>query len=297
MEITFLGTSGMQPTKERNLFSILLRYESENILLDCGEGTQRQFRFARISPVKITKILITHLHGDHINGLPGLLQNLNANEYNKTLEIYGPKGLKNLLKHIFIIANIKENKLKIKIQEIKPGTFLKEKNYSLIANKLSHSCECYGYSFKENDKRKIDLKYLKEFKLKKHPLIGKLQQGKDITYEGKKIKAKDATFIEKGKKITLIADTAYTKNAVDLAKDSDLLICESTYSKNQNKEAKEYKHLTSEDAAKIAKESKSKKLILTHFSQRYKDANVLLKEAKRIFKETSIAKDFMNVKV
>ena len=287
----------MQPTKERNLFSILLSYKTENILIDCGEGTQRQFRFANISPVKITKILLTHLHGDHINGLPGLLQNLHKNGYNKDLEIYGPNGTKELLRHILIIARLEGNKLKIKVNEIKPEVFLKMKDYSLTARKLDHSCECYGYSFQEHDKRKINLKYLKKFNLKKHPLLGELQQGKDIIYEGRKIKAKYATYIEKGRKITFIADTSYTEQAVSLAKDSDLLVCESTYSKELKKKAHEYKHLTSEDAANIAKKSKSKKLILTHFSQRYKNADVLLKEAKKIFKNTEVAKDFMKVKI
>lgn len=297
MEITFLGTSGMQPTKERNLFSVLIKYKSENILIDCGEGTQRQFRIADLSPIKVTKILITHLHGDHINGLPGFLQNLHKNEYNKPLEIFGPKGTKNLIKTVLTIANLGDNKLNIKTHEIDSGVFLKEKDYFLKANKLSHSCECYGYSFVESDKRKMDMNYLKKFKLKKHLLLGNLQKGKDIIYEGKKIKVKDATYIEKGKKVTLIADTNFTKNAVDLAKDSDLLICESTYSKEHKQKAKEYKHLTSEDAANIAKASKSKKLILTHFSQRYKDVSGLLKEAKKIFKETSIAYDFMKIKI
>ena len=295
MEITFLGTSGMQPTKDRNLFSILLSHKTENILIDCGEGTQRQFRFVGISPIKITKILITHLHGDHINGLPGLLQNLHKNEYNKTLEIYGPKEVKNLIKIVLLIANLGNNKLKINVNEIKQGRFLNTKEFYLTAMQLDHSCNCYGYSFQETDKRKIDLKYLKKFKLKKHVLLGNLQKGKDIIYNNKKIKAKDATYIQKGKKITLIADTVYCKQAIDLAKDSDLLICESTYSKEEKNKAKEYKHLTSEDAANIAKLSQSKKLILTHFSQRYKDANVLLKEAKKIFKDTEVAKDFMKI--
>ena len=118
MEIVFLGTSGMHPTKERNLFSVLFRHKSENILIDCGEGTQRQLRIMDIPSPKITKIFLTHLHGDHINGLPGLLQNLQANQYTKNLEIYGPKGLKTLMNHIYGITGFR---LKFKIHEIKSG--------------------------------------------------------------------------------------------------------------------------------------------------------------------------------
>jgi ribonuclease Z len=294
MEIVFLGTSGMHPTKERNLFSVLFRYKNENILIDCGEGTQRQLRMINIPSTKITKILLTHLHGDHINGLPGLLQNLQANQYTKDLEIYGPVGLKKLMYHIFNIAGVR---IKIKIYEIKSGIILKDKDFYVEAKELKHSAKVYGYNFIEYDKRKVNLSYLKKFKLKKHVLIGDLQKGKDITYEGKKIRAKDATYTVKGKKLSLIADTVYCDNCIKLSKDSDLLICESTFSKELKDKARDYKHLTSEDAANIAKKSKSKKLILTHFSQRYKDANILVKEAKKIFKNTVEARDFMKVEI
>src|SRR3989344_190264 len=289
MEVVFLGTSGMHPTKERNLFSVLLRYKSENILIDCGEGTQRQLRMVDISSTKITKIFLTHLHGDHINGLPGLLQNLQANQYAKNLEIYGPIGLKKLIDHIYGITGFR---LKFKIHEIKSGIVYKNKDFHVEAKELKQSAEVYGYSFIENDRRKINLNFLKKFNLNKHVLIGNLQRGKDIVYEGNKIKAKDATTLVKGKKLSLITDTVYCDNCIKLAKDSDLLICESTFSKEFKDKAREYKHLTVEDAANIAKKSKSKKLIITHFSQRYRDVRGLVKEAKKIFKNTVDAKDF-----
>ena len=294
MEIVFLGTAGMHPTKERNLFSVLFRYNAENILIDCGEGTQRQLRIIDIPSTKITRIFLTHLHGDHINGIPGLLQNLQANQYSKEIEIYGPKGLKELMHHIFKIAGIG---LKVKINEISQGIVYKNKDFYVEAKELEHSTKVYGYSFIENDKRRINLSYLKKFKLKKHVLIGDLQRGKDIVYGGKKIKAKNATVLVKGKKMTLITDTAYCNNAISLAKDSDLLISECTFETSLKEKAKAYKHLTAEDAANIAKKSKSKKLILTHFSQRYNDTKGLVKEAKKIFKDTIDAKDFMIVKV
>lgn len=294
MEIVFLGTSGMHPTKERNLFSILFRYNNENILIDCGEGTQRQLRMIDIPSTKITKIFLTHLHGDHINGLPGLLQNLKANQYNKELEIYGPIGLKKLMNNIFMIIG---ERLKIKINEINSGVIFKNKEFYVEAKELEHSSKVYGYSFIENDRRKINLNYLKKFNLKRHVLLGDLQKGKDIFYDNKKIKAKDATYLVKGRKLTIITDTVYCDNCIKLAKDSDLLICESTFSKELKDKAKNFKHLTSEDAANIAKKSKSKKLIITHFSQRYQNVNILIKEAKKIFSNTIDAKDFMSVKI
>ena len=294
MEIIFLGTSGMHPTKERNLFSVLFRYKSENILIDCGEGTQRQLRMINIPSTKTNKILLTHLHGDHINGLPGLLQNLQANQYSKDLEIYGPVGLKKLMYHIFEIAGLR---MRVKINEIKSGIVYKSKDFYVEAKELQHSSKVYGYSFTEHDKRKINMNYLKKFNLKRHVLLGNLQKGKDVVYNGKKIKAKDATILVKGRKLSLITDTVYCDNCIKLAKDSDLLVCECTFSKELKDKAKAFKHLTSEDAANIAKKSKSKKLILTHFSQRYKDTERLVKEAKKIFKNTVDAKDFMKAEV
>src|SRR3989344_4839406 len=294
MEIVFLGTAGTHPTKERNLFSVLFRYNAENILIDCGEGTQRQLRMIDIPSTKITRIFLTHLHGDHVNGLLGLFQNLQANQYNKQLEIYGPSGLKKLMKNI---SEIIGGRLEIKINEIQQGTIFKNKEFYVEAKELEHSTKVYGYSFVENDKRKMNLDYLKKFKLVKHPLLGELQKGNDIVYDKNKIKAKDATYLVKGKKLTIITDTKYCDNAVKLAKDSDVLVCESTYDKDLKDKAKEYKHLTSEDAATIAKKSGSKKLILTHFSQRYPNVEFLVKESRKIFKNTIDAKDFMKVEI
>jgi len=294
MEITFLGTAGMHPTRDRNLFSVLIGHQSENILVDCGEGTQRQMRIAGFKSPKISKILITHLHGDHINGLPGLLQNLKANQYSKKLEIYGPKGLKELMNSIFRIIG---ERLDIKIVEINNGIVFKESGFYVEAMELKHSTKVYGYSFIENDKRKMNLNYLKKFGLAKHILLGDLQKGNDIVYNGKKIRAKNATNLVKGKKLSLIVDTVYCEDCIKLAKDADLLICESTFNSELKDKAKEFKHLTSTDAATIAKKAKVKKLVLTHFSQRYKSSDVLLKEAKKVFKNSFAAKDFMKIRI
>jgi len=294
MEIIFLGTSGMHPTKERNLFSVLVRYKSENILIDCGEGTQRQMRIIGLKTPKISRIFLTHLHGDHINGLPGLIQNLQANQYSKGLDIYGPTGTRELMKHILEITRFR---IKINVHEIVSGVVYKDEDFHVEAIELKHSIKVYGYSIIENDKRRINLDYLKKFNLKKHILLGDLQKGKDIVYEGKKIKAKDATILVKGKKLTLITDTVYCDNCVKLSKDADLLVSECTYSDKLKDLAKKRKHLTAVDAATIAKKAKVKKLIITHFSQRYNDISILLKEANKVFKNTYVAKDFMKIKI
>lgn len=298
MKVTFLGTGSMVPTPERNHTSILLSYENENMLIDCGEGTQKQLRIAKIAPTKITKVLITHWHGDHVLGLPGFIQTLGANEYNKVLDIYGPKGSKEYLANMFK-GFINEFRIKIRINEIKEGVFFKSKDYRLEAKMLNHSAPCYGYSFIESDKRNININHTKKFGLTRHPILKELQEGKNIVWKGQKISVDDATILRKGKKISFVLDTTYTKKAVELAKDADLLICEATHLEELKEKTEEYKHLTTKQAALIAKEADVKKLVITHFSQRYKeaDAKMLEKEAKEVFKETVAAKDFMEISI
>ncbi len=296
--ITFLGTSNSIPTATRNHTSILMHYKEENILIDCGEGTQRQFRKLNINPCKITRILISHWHGDHVLGLPGLFQTLALNDYNKTLYIYGPKGTKKYIKEINNLF-IHRGKLKIKIQEVN-GKFLETPDFTLTALALQHGPPCNGYLFQEKDKLRIHKIKLKKLKIssKDRPKLKDLTQGKDIKINNKIIKSKDLTYGQKGRKISFILDTKICPNINKLTKDSDLIIMESTYTSKENPLASKYKHLTAEQTAQIAKKSKAKKLILTHISQRYEFKDkILLKEAKKIFKNTIVAKDKMVVEV
>ena len=294
MEITFLGTSAMQPTKERNLSSVLFNYGSENILVDCGEGTQRQMKIAGLKPTRITRILISHWHGDHVLGLGGLIRYLGANEYNNTLYIYGPKGIKDYVKNILNSCVFTDN-VKIELIEIKEGLIFENKDFYIESFRLNHTEVCYGFNFIEKDKRKINVKYLAKFGLKTHPLIGELQKGKDIVWQNKKIKSRDATIIAKGKKISFIIDTGFDENIIKSVKEADLVICEATYSDDLKEKAIKYKHLTAKQASEIAKKAKAKRLILTHFSQRYPDVKELEKESKKLFKNTTCAKDFMKI--
>jgi len=296
MELTFLGTASMVPTTERNHSATFLSYNTHGILFDCGEGTQRQFRFAKLKPSKITKILITHWHGDHVLGLPGLLQTMASSGYVGTLELYGPKGSKAFLKKMMSSFKV-EAKVKVKVKDVTKGVFFENDDFILEALPTKHSVPGLAFSFTEKDKRKINLKYLKKFGLAKNPILRNLQKGKDIVWQGKKIKADKATILIKGKKVTYITDTKYFDGLVSLALNSDLLICESTLADEFKERAIKCCHMTSSQAASIAKKAKVKKLFLTHFSQRYKSVSLLKQEAKKTFKNVDTAKDFLNVKV
>ena len=281
------------PTLKRNHAGIFLNIDAEKILVDCGEGIQRQFKTAKINPCKLTKLLITHWHGDHVLGIPGLLQTLYMSEYAKTLNIYGPGGTKSkfeLLEELYGKFKIKHN-----IKEIAKGRFVETKDFIIEAMPMNHGIPTVAYSLTFKDKLKINKKKLKKLKLPNSSLIGELQKGKDIKHpETKKtIKTKSITYLEKGKKITIIMDTEKNANAIKLANNSDILICESSYLSSESKKAKEHKHLTATQAAEIAKKAKVKKLVLTHLSHRYENnPKEILKEAEKTFKNTKLAKDF-----
>ncbi|MBW2998120.1 ribonuclease Z [Candidatus Woesearchaeota archaeon] len=296
IKVDFLGTSCMVPTKDRNHSGYLIRYKTDGILMDCCEGLQRQFKIAKIKPSKVTKILISHWHGDHVLGIPGLMENLSWAGYDKVLEIYGPKGTE---KKIRQLKEIFKSHISIKfiVKDIHEGIFYENDDYKLEAYELKHSMETFGYRFIEKDKQKVDLKKAKKLGLEEGPTLGKLLKNKSIKIDGKTIKSENITNIEKGRIISYISDTKLCKGCYKVAQDSNLLIAESTYLEDDEVKAEEYNHLTCSQTSNIAKESNVKSLVLTHFSQRYKEDKDFLKQAKKIFKNTKCAYDFMNIEL
>lgn len=290
IKLTFLGTSGAIPSARRNHTSILLNYNAENILIDCGEGTQRQFRKARLNPCKVTRILITHWHGDHVLGIPGLLQTLALSGYNKTLYIYGPRRTKQYMREMMKAFKF-AGTYKMEVSEVK-GKFFEADDFYLETESMKHGIPTNAYNFVMKDKIRIDKKKLEKTKLPVGPLLQKLKQGKDISYQGKKYKAKNLTYLDKGGKISFVLDTVINDKIVPFAKGADLLVCESSFSKELKEQAKEYMHLTAEQTANIAKKAKIGKLVLTHLSARYeKNMKKILDEAKKIFKNSYLVKD------
>lgn len=291
--ITFLGTGNAVPTRQRNHTAILFNYKNENILLDCGEGTQRQFKYAGISPCKLTRLLITHWHGDHILGIPGLLQTLELSGYSKILDIHGPRGTKKNMQEILKL--VRDGAAKVNVSENTSKVF--ENEELLISSaQMRHGAPANAYSIEVKSKRRINSEKLKQLKIPNHPDLKKLQEGKDVVINKVKLKAKDLTYIEKGKKITIVLDTAFNPEAIKLAKDSDILICEASFASQEADKAKESKHLTAKEAATIAKKAKVKELILTHLSQRYEHAPEIIEdEAKKVFKNVKLAKDLQAI--
>ena len=298
IKIVFLGTGSAIPTLTRNHTSIYFKYKDKNILIDCGEGTQRQLRKAKISPAKITDILITHFHGDHVLGLPAYLHTLSKSDYKKTLNIYCPPKNKKLINNLLKASGVKD--IDFKITEV-DGKFIENKYFKITALPLEHNINCNGYMFEEKDILRIDKKKLSKLKIKNTKEIGKLIEKKNIKTDGKLIKWKNLTYLEKGRKISFILDTKMCNNVKRLLKNSNLAISEATFleADNNGKQlAERYNHLTLEQITKEAKSSKVLRLVLTHISERneFKEKK-LLSIAKKIFKKAEIAKDLMKIEV
>ncbi len=299
IEMTFLGTSSMVPTKDRNVQGIYLDYKGEGILVDCGEGTQRQMNIAGINRLKVKKILISHWHGDHVSGLIGLIQTMGNTDEPGKLTIFGPKGTREYMNHL-LQSCVFDLRLSLDINELnikQKNVIFENDDYMIEAAPLDHTTPCLGYTFIEKDMRKINIEKAKKLGLSEGPLLGKLQKGESVKINNKTIHPDDISSIKRGKKIAFILDTTLTDACYELAESADVLVCEATFESGKEEKALQFKHMTTEMAGLIANKSGVKKLILTHFSQRYKTLHDLEEEIKNLFQNTTLAYDFMKVKL
>ena len=295
MRITFLGTSSAFPTEKRNHISILITFNGEGLLFDCGEGVQRQFRIARENIMKVNKIFITHWHGDHVFGLPGLLQSMSTSKRISPVDLFCPKGTGKTLTNVLSAFNIKLP-FRINIHEVsskKEKKICDAENYEIYSMDVKHSIPTIAYYFKEKDKKRLNKNVLSKYGVENNPKVKQLLEGKSIEAHGEIIKPKESVFVVEGKKVSIVLDTEYFEELVDFVKDSLILISEGTFSNKLREKAREKGgHMTVKDAARLAKKSNSKELYVCHFSQRYKDTKDLEKETNSLFKNTKFANDF-----
>jgi len=299
INLTFLGTGSSIPTARRNHPAVLLKFKGENVLVDCGEGTQRQFRKAKLNPCKVTRILISHWHGDHMLGLAGLLQTLNLNGRNGELVIYGPKGSK--VKFQEMVAPYLSRRVmsyEIVVKEVSSGVVFDGGDFFIESVGVDHDCPAVAYSFVVREKVRLDKEKLKKLKIGNSPLMSELAKGKVVSIDGKKVDGKKLVYREAERKVSFVSDTRYNSEIVDFVKGADLLVSEATYSEEEAELAEKYGHLTSVDAARLAKKGKVGGLVLTHLSQRY-DAvpKVILGEAAAVFKDTRVVEDLEEVEL
>jgi ribonuclease Z len=303
LEITFLGTGAGMPAKNRNVSSIALKHlENGSIwLFDCGEATQHQILHTSIKPRKISKIFITHLHGDHIFGLPGLLGSRSFLGGTEPLTIYGPKGIRDFIE---VSLSVSQTHLNYNIEIVEfEGHCVFDLGHIIVESRLlEHAIPSYGYRIVEKDKPGMLLvDKLKDIGVPPGPQYQLLKNGETIELEdGRRINGKE--FLgpdKKGRVVAILGDSRPCENAVELAKEADLLIHEATLDKSLEKTAHEFFHSTTHQAAQIAKKAQVKKLIITHISSRYEKQEWvrLEQEAKEIFSNTIIAEDFKKVTI
>ncbi|HUW48986.1 MAG TPA: ribonuclease Z [Patescibacteria group bacterium] len=300
MQIIFLGTAGSIPTPKRSLPAVLVKRQNEYIMFDAGEGVQKQMVIAKTGFNKKMKILITHMHGDHVLGLPGLLQTMALLDRQKPICIYGPPGITQFLEDLRETVQFALT-YPLEIHEIeKPGIVCDDEEYVIRAVRSNHSIQGLVYALVEKPRPgRFYPEKAKALNIPEGILWSKLQKGQKVKLPDDRIvKPKDVMGPPRqGRKIVYTGDTRPFGNLSKLAADADLLIHDSTLGDDLADRAKEDGHSTPSQAARTAKRAKVKQLVLTHISARYSDPTVLLNQAKKTFKNTIIAEDFMRIEI
>lgn len=293
MKIVFLGTSAAIPTKKRSLSSIAIKRGGELLLFDAGEGMQKNFLQAKLGINRKMKIFITHLHIDHCLGLIGFFQTMSLLGRTKKIDIYGESRLSEFIHENFRIINI-ELAFEIAIHVIdKEGVIASEDDYQISCCRADHSIPAFSFCITEHLRPGIfDVEKASKLSIPKGDLYRKLQHGEDIFIDGKLIKSTEVVGPKrKGRKIGISGDTRPSTELKDFFNSCDILIFESTYNHDYQTKAIETFHSTSTEAALFARESNCSKLILTHFSSRYDNPNILLEEARTIHSNVDLAED------
>jgi ribonuclease Z len=295
-ELVVLGTASQAPTRYRNHNGYLLRWDGRSILFDPGEGTQRQMLLAGCSPWSITDICITHFHGDHCLGLPGVLQRLSLDGVPHPVRVLFPaSGVEYFerLRH----ASVFHDRIEVRPVPVEAdGPAFTDDSLMLWAGRLDHYPETFGWRLEEPDGRHLLADRLEAAEIR-GPDIGELQRTGHIETAAGRFTLEELSVRRPGQRVAFVMDTGVCDAAVTLADGADLLVCESTFADEEVALARQWKHLTASDAARTARDAGVRQLVLTHFSQRYPDTQKLVDQAAAIFPDVVAAEDLLRVPV
>lgn len=289
-ELVILGCSSQQPTRFRNHGAYLLRWNNEGLLFDPGEGTQRQFIFADVPPPVVTRIFISHFHGDHCLGLGSMLMRLNLDKVTHPIHCYYPASGQRYFDRLRYSCIYKENITVVEHPVKKAGVVENDGKFLIEADFLDHGIENIGWRITEPDTVKFHKEELKKLGLE-GPIVRKLEEEGKVSWNDRWIHIDEVSHVRPGDTFAYVIDTRPCKEAVHLARGAKMFLCESTYLDEDREMANEYRHMTAKQAATIAKEADAQMLILTHFSARYRDQEVFAEEARTIFPNTFAADD------
>ena len=298
MQIVFLGTSGSWPTPKRNVSAIAVKRGPEVVLFDCGEGTQRQFMQSKLSFMQVTRIFLTHFHGDHFLGLPGLIQSMNFFGRETVLDIYGPRGAEDLVAALVSLGHFKAG-YAIRTHDLAPGDAVDCGEYDVRAFAAVHTVPGLSYSLEERARPgRFSLPRAQELGIPPGPMYRRLQGGESVTLKGRTI-TPDMVLgpPRRGRKIVYTGDSMPSETLVKMADGADVLIHDATSDAALQEKANQYGHSSSRQAAETAKAARVRLLVLTHVSPRYEDTSTILADAKAIFDPVVLPDDFGEIEV
>lgn len=292
-DLTILGTSSQTPTRYRNHSGYIFRWNEEGLLFDPGEGTQRQFIFANIAPTCISRIFVSHFHGDHCLGLGSILMRLNLDKVTHPIHCYYPASGKKYFDRLRYGTLYHETIQVIEHPVSEPGIVENDGRFKIEATFLEHGVDNIGWRITEPDTIKFDRDKLKACGIQ-GPLVKELQNKGVLIINNQTVRLEDVSWVRAGDSIAFVTDTRYCPNAIQIAQNARVLLCESTYLDAERDLAYAHYHLTAKQAATIARDAHVEQLILTHFSARYLNPLAFEEEAKPIFPNTFIAQDLQN---
>lgn len=300
VKVVFLGTGSGKPTPQRGVSSVMLFRDGESLMFDCGEGTQMQIARSSLRPGAISAIFITHFHGDHVNGLPGLLGSFTLNNREEPIDVIGPEGISKwfeTLKELRILWP----SFPIRVHEVaEPGVCFRADTFHVEARRLRHRVPTWGYAYVESERPgRFDLDAAKALDIPAGPVFGQLQRGETVTLEDGRVISPEQVLgaSRPGLKVAYCTDTSPCEGALELARDADLLIHEATYPAGEEKLAKSRGHSSAGDAARCALEGGALRLALTHISQKHRYLDMYQQGAEEIFPNTVVAYDLMEIDV
>ncbi len=295
-ELVVLGTAGLAPTEQRNHNGYLLRWDGRAVLFDPGEGTQRQFAYVGPSAASVSRICISHFHGDHCLGLPGMIMRLATDEGHLPVPVHYPASGEEFFRRLRF-ATAGQELVPVDARPIsEPGVIHRDEVFTLRCGRLAHSIDTFGYRVEEPDGRRFVPERLEALGIEGADR-GRLRSDGSIVHGGRRVDLEAVTDHRPGQAVAFIMDTGWCDAALELADGADLVVCESTFLSCDEHLAAEYGHMTARQAGRLAREAGARRLVLTHFSRRYDDAEAFGREARAEFPDVVVAADFDTIAV